>query len=110
MRLELLHIADCPNTARMLERVEAALAALRRDDVAVQLRLIKSAADTPGTGFAGSPTITADGTDIFPGGAPSSDLACRIYPTPGGRSGAPTVEQIIEALTSRGLTPSQKRR
>lgn len=110
MRIELLHIADCPNTALALERVEAALAALGRDDVAVQLRLIESAADTAGTGFAGSPTITADGADIFPGGAPSSDLACRIYPTPGGHAGAPTVEQVIAALTSRGLTPSQKRR
>lgn len=110
MRIELLHIADCPNTARALERVEAALSALGHDDVAVHLRLIKSAADTPGTGFAGSPTITADGTDIFPGGAPSSELACRIYPTPGGHAGAPTVEQVIEALTSRGLTPSQERR
>jgi len=110
MKLELLHIADCPNTARALERVEAALAALGRDDVAVHVRLIESAADTAGTGFAGSPTITADGADLFPGGAPSGELACRIYPTPGGHAGAPTVEQVIEALKSRGLTPSQRRR
>jgi hypothetical protein len=103
MRIELLHIDDCPNTARALERVEAALAALGRDDVAVHLRLIKSAADTVRTGFAGSPTITADGADIFPAGSPSSDLACRIYPTPGGHEGAPTVDQVIEALKSRGL-------
>ncbi|QDY88872.1 thioredoxin family protein [Arthrobacter sp. UKPF54-2] len=110
MKIEILHIADCPNTARALERVEAALAALGRDDVAVHLQLVESAADTAGRGFAGSPTITADGADIFPGGAPSSDLACRIYPVPGGHAGAPTVEQIIGALTHRGLTPSQKRR
>lgn len=110
MRLELLHIADCPNTRRALERVKAALAALGRDDVAVHLRLIESAADTAGTGFAGSPTITVDGADIFPGGAPSSELACRIYPTPGGHAGAPTVDQVVEALKSRGLTLQQRRR
>lgn len=110
MRLELLHIADCPNTTRALERVKAALAALGRDDVAVHLRLIESAADTAGTGFAGSPTITVDGADIFPGGAPSSELACRIYRTPGGHAGAPSVEQVIEALKGRGLTPSHRRR
>jgi len=110
MKLELLHIADCPNTSRGLERVEAALAALGRDDVAVHLRLIESAADIAGTGVAGSPTITADGADLFPGGAPSGELACRIYRTPGGHAGAPTVEQVIEALKSRGLTPSQRRR
>ncbi len=103
MRIELLHIDDCPNTARALEQVEAALAALGRDDVPVHVRLIETAADTAGTGFAGSPTITADGADIFPDGAPSSDLACRIYPTPGGHAGAPTSDQVIEALKNRGL-------
>lgn len=103
MRIELLHIDDCPNTARALEQVEAALAALGRDDLPVHVRLIETAADTAGTGFAGSPTITADGADIFPDGAPSSDLACRIYPTPGGHAGAPTAGQVIEALKNRGL-------
>ena len=77
MRIELLHIDDCPNTAKALEQVEAALAALGRDDVPVQLRLIESAAETAGTGFAGSPTITADGADIFPdGGVPAAAGPC----------------------------------
>ena len=56
-----------------------------------------------GTGFAGSPTITADGADIFPDGAPSRDLACRMYPTPAGHAGVPTVDQVKEALTNHGL-------
>lgn len=103
MRIELLHIDDCPNTAKALDQVVAALAALGHDDVPVHLRHIKSSADTAGTGFAGSPTITVDGTDIFPDGAPSSDLACRIYPTPGGHAGVPTVDQVMEALTNHGL-------
>ena len=71
--------------------------------VAMPLRPTKSPVDTVGTGFAGSPTITADGADIFPDGAPSSDLACRIYPTPGGHTGVPTVDQVKEALTNHGL-------
>lgn len=103
MRIELLHIEECPNTAKALEQVEAALAALGHNDVPVHLRNIKSPADTAGTGFAGSPTITADGVDIFPDGAPSSDLACRIYPTPGGYAGVPTVDQVMKALTNHGL-------
>jgi hypothetical protein len=41
---------------------------------------------------------------IFPDGAPpSSDLACRIYPTPGGYAGGPTVDQVMKALTNHGL-------
>lgn len=103
MRIELLHIEDCPNTTKALEQVEAALAALGHEGVPVHTRHIRSPADTVGTGFAGSPTITADGVDIFPDGAPSSDLACRIYPTPDGHAGVPTVDQVMKALTNHGL-------
>lgn len=103
MRIELLHIEDCPNTAKALEQVKAALATLGHEDVSVHTRHIKSPADTVGTGFAGSPTITADGVDIFPDGAPSSDLACRIYPTPDGYAGVPTDDQVMKALTNHGL-------
>ena len=103
MRIELLHIEDCPNTAKALEQVEAALAALGHEDIPVHMLHIRSPEDTVGTGFAGSPTITADGADIFPDGAPSSDLACRIYRTPGGYAGVPTVEQVMKALTNHGL-------
>lgn len=103
MKLELLHIDDCPNTAKALEQVEPALAAMGRPDIPVNLRLISNPSDTAGTGFAGSPTITADGADIFPAGAPASDLACRVYRTPGGLAGVPTVPQVMEALTRRGI-------
>lgn len=103
MRIELLHIDDCPNTEKALQQVQAALAALGRQDVPVHLRRIKTAADTAGTGFAGSPTITADGADIFPAGVPTTDLACRIYATPSGLAGVPTVDQVMEALTKHGL-------
>lgn len=103
MRIELLHIDDCPNMAPALRQVEAALVALGRQDIRVRLRHIKTPEDTLGTAFAGSPTITADGADIFPDGAPASDLACRIYPTPDGLAGVPTVDQLTEALTNHGL-------
>lgn len=105
MRIELLYIEDCPNTAKALDHVEAALAALGHDEVSVHIRHIRSSADTAATGFAGSPTITVDGADIFPDGAPSSDLACRIYLTPSGYAGVPTVDQIIEALTTHLMPP-----
>jgi hypothetical protein len=47
--------------------------------------------------FHGSPTIIVDGHDPFPtAGQPG--LACRIYQTPAGPAGAPTVEQLRSAL------------
>ncbi|MFP3466880.1 hypothetical protein [Leifsonia sp. SIMBA_070] len=48
--------------------------------------------------FAGSPTITVDGEDLFPSDGGTSDLACRIYYTPDGLAGLPTVDQLIEAI------------
>lgn len=103
MRIELLHIDDCPNSAKAQERLEAALAALGRSDTAVHMRLLSSAAETVGTGFAGSPTITVDGADIFPTGRAANDLACRVYTTPEGLAGVPTISQIAAALQERGL-------
>lgn len=83
--------------------METALTALGRQDLTVRLQPIKSPADTAGTAFSGSPTITVDGTDIFPAAAPTTELACRIYPTPSGMAGVPTVDQVLEALRNRGL-------
>lgn len=103
MQIEVLHIDNCPNTATTLNHVGAALAALGRQDISVQLRRIESPADTSGTCFAGSPTVAANGTDVFPGANPTSDLACRIYHTPEGLSGTPTINQIIEALRHHGI-------
>lgn len=103
MRLELLHIDECPNTVKAYERLEEALRALGRAEVEVHVRLLESAADIQDTGFAGSPTITVDGVDIFPGGAPASELSCRIYMTPRGFAGLPTTEQLTEALGNSGI-------
>lgn len=106
MRIELLHIDQCPNTARALERLESALAVLGRSDIAVRLRQLSTASDISDisdTGFAGSLTITVDGSDIFPTGAPVDDLACRLYATPDGFAGLPTLNQIVQALVNRGF-------
>jgi hypothetical protein len=103
MRIELLYIDECPNSDEAARQLDAALAALGHRGAAVHMRLMESAADTAGTAFGGSPTITVDGTDIFPGGAAAGDLACRIYRTPTGLAGLPTIDQIKEALTKHGL-------
>ncbi|MDI3331884.1 MAG: thioredoxin family protein [Micrococcus sp.] len=103
MRIELLHIDGCPNSVEAGRRVDAALAALGHRDAAVHMRLLESSADAVGTAFAGSPTIMVGGVDIFPNGAPTSDLACRIYSTPGGLAGLPTVDHVKDALSNHGL-------
>ncbi|MFE6254797.1 hypothetical protein [Agromyces sp. NPDC057865] len=51
--------------------------------------------------FAGSPTILADGVDLFPSGGRMRSLACRVYATPRGLAGHPTQAQLEEAIISR---------
>lgn len=108
MTLEVLHIEDCPNWqeagGRRQEagvRASNALLALGRPDVGVKYRLVSTPDDAELTGFAGSPTLTLAGKDIFPSDGRTADLACRIYFTSHGLVGLPTEEQIAEALRAR---------
>jgi len=100
MTVSVLHIEDCTNWVEAGERLRNALAALGRSDV-VGFVLIEDAATAERTGFAGSPTLVADGVDLFPEGAPTTALACRVYRTPTGLAGLPTTEQIANALAQR---------
>ena len=100
MNLEVLHIDDCPNWEEAGRRLQDALAATGHGDVEVGYRLLRTPADAAVTAFAGSPTITVNGVDLFPSDGRTSDLACRVYLTPTGLAGIPTVEQLAEALST----------
>ncbi|MCJ1697680.1 thioredoxin family protein [Rathayibacter caricis] len=101
MMIEVLHIDDCPNWKDVGPRLDEALAATGHSDVPVTYRLLATPEDAAGVAFAGSPTITLDGEDLFPSGGRTTDLACRIYFTSSGLAGLPTTEQLVEAITSR---------
>lgn len=49
-------------------------------------------------GFLGSPTLMIDGRDPFATGDEPTGLTCRVYDTPQGLQGAPTLEQLREVL------------
>jgi hypothetical protein len=98
MRVEILHIDDCANWEEAGRRVKIALAATGHADATITFRTVRSPADAAASPFAGSPTITVDDVDLFPSAERISDLACRVYVTPTGLAGVPTVEQLEEAL------------
>ena len=98
MRVEILHIDDCANWEEAGRRVTIALAATGHADASVTFRTLRTPADAARFAFAGSPTITVDGVDLFPSAERISDLACRLYVTPAGLAGVPTVEQLEDAL------------
>ena len=102
MVLEVLHIADCPNWQQAGIRLREALNATGHADESIGYRLLRSSKDAVGTAFAGSPTITLDGVDLIPSEGATSDLACRVYMTPLGLAGLPTVDQLVEAIRAHG--------
>lgn len=48
--------------------------------------------------FRGSPTVLVDGQDVFADGNEPVGLACRIYQTPDGPAGSPTLTQLRKVL------------
>lgn len=103
MKVQVLHIDECPNTAVASGRVRAALDALGQEDVPVELVLVESQTAAASTGFGGSPTIVIDGQDLFPGAPHVEALACRVYSTASGLAGSPTLLEIQSALRSRDV-------
>ena len=92
--VELLIWEGCPSHPRALADLEAALAG--RAEIVV--REILSEEDAVASEFPGSPTIRADGADLFPIDAPPS-LSCRVYRLADGRfSPTPDPGELRAAL------------
>ena len=101
MKVELLHIDECPNWAETGARLRTALDAVGKSDVDIDYLLLTTREETARHPFAGSPTILVDGEDPFPSGGPISELACRVYQTGTGLAGSPTTEQLTQAFRDR---------
>lgn len=101
MKVQVLHIDDCPNWEEAGARTRQALDAVGLSSVPVEYVLIRTEYEAASTGFAGSPTIVVDGEDLFPSEGRTADLACRIYPSPAGLAGMPTRAQLEQALSER---------
>src|SRR6516225_9782779 len=100
MKLELLHIADCPNieaTGRLLNQ------SLRERGLVEEIREIEvsDSSQAEALSFRGSPTIRVDGIDVEAGLPRNSNgLSCRIYIIDGKPQAAPTREMIRRAIRS----------
>lgn len=96
MGITVLHVEDCPHLGVVRERLIEALDRLGLS-VTVDERAVVDPDEAAALGFRGSPTLLVDGRDPFPATDPPG-LACRLYPTPEGPQGAPTVEALVEVL------------
>lgn len=95
MRIELLYFEDCPSWRIADERLRT-LAAGR--GLEVDYRLVTTPQEAEATGFRGSPTILINGRDPFASADEPVGLSCRMYETPEGRAGCPTVSQLEAVL------------
>ncbi len=97
MDIELLVVPDCPNESAAAELVRCALA-----DTGVSATLtrniIATEDDARRHGFIGSPTILVDGRDPFAQPGAPVGLACRLYQTPDGLAGVPSLPDLRRAI------------
>jgi len=91
MKLELLYFDDCPNWTVASERL---MAVATSRGLVVERRIVATVEEAEAEGFRGSPTVLVDGRDPFASGDESFGLACRVYQTPDGPAGSPTIEQL----------------
>ncbi len=97
MDITLLYFDGCPNWKIADERLAAIAAG--RADLTVSRHLVDTPEEAERVGFHGSPSILVDGVDVFAEPDAGVGLSCRVYSTPDGLAGAPTVDQLREALT-----------
>ena len=98
MDVALLYFDDCPNWKVADQRL-AAIAA-ERPDVVVTRHRVETVEQAELLRFHGSPSILVDGVDVFADPGAGVGLSCRVYRTPGGLAGAPTMEQLHAALSA----------
>ncbi len=96
MTITLLYFEDCPNWKVVDERL--AVIAAEQSDFTVTHHLVESSEEAERWGFHGSPSILLDGVDLFADTDAGVGLSCRVYQTPDGPSGAPTLVQVRAAL------------
>lgn len=99
MHVALLYFEDCPNWQLADQHLRTALTMVGTPGTAIEHRLVSTPEEAEATAFHGSPTVLIDGVDPFTEPDAPVGLACRVYRTEVGPAGAPTVGQLLSALT-----------
>ncbi|MDN5746197.1 MAG: thioredoxin family protein [Nocardioidaceae bacterium] len=102
MDISLLYFDDCPNWRVADERLSAL--ATERADLVVTRHVVETFEEAERMRFHGSPSIQVDGVDLFADSDAAVGLSCRVYRTPDGPAGGPTMEQLRAALTASAGT------
>lgn len=96
MDVTLLYFEDCPNW----KTTENHLSVLAQElpELKISCHLVETPEEAERVGFRGSPSILLDGVDAFDGPDGPAGLSCRVYQTPAGPAGSPTLDQLRQVL------------
>lgn len=95
MKVELIYDEGCPNWRTVADELAELLGEV---DFTLELRESSTLDPSLVPSYRGSPTVLIDGRDPFAGADVPVRAACRVYPTPQGLSGAPTLDQLRAAV------------
>ena len=101
MDVRVLHLEGCASWRTATERLGQALALLGSPDTPINHVQVDFDPDGENAVYGGSPTILVDGQDLFPTSTIPAGAVCRLYSTPAGMAGSPTVEAMVGALARR---------
>ena len=96
MDVRLQYFDGCPNWQVLDERLKTLADEL---DVTVTYEMVETVEAAQERGFRGSPTLLVEARDPFGAQGGEFGLTCRVYATPGGPAGSPTLEQLREVLS-----------
>ncbi len=98
MKIQFLYFEDCPNSKPAFQNLSMALQKL---DLKLEIErvVIEDDLQAEQYSFQGSPSIKLNGVDLWEDIRPDYHMGCRVYQTPTGLAGSPTVEMLVKRLS-----------
>jgi hypothetical protein len=100
MDVTLLYFDDCPHWEIADGHLQTLAAEI--DGLVIDRHVVDTPEEAVRVEFRGSPSIIVDGVDVFADPSDPVGLSCRVYQTPDGPAGSPTLDQLRAALATRG--------
>ena len=97
LQITLQYFDGCPSWRPALENLRMVIAA---EKIAAKISLVKieSSDQAQQEHFLGSPSFLVNGIDLWPEERTDYSLNCRVYRTPAGLKGSPTIGMLRERL------------
>ncbi len=97
MKIELLYFDGCPSWQAGFAHLTTALHDLKLA-ADIQLVLVRDDQDAERLRFLGSPSFRVNGEELWPEAREQFALGCRVYQTPQGLTGVPSVAMLRDRI------------